>query len=73
MVELLRGSGWIPALRVQGAGGFPEKLLTMSALDQRVALRKYRIGSGRFVIGDTALDSPSDREAARWERMKREN
>jgi dihydrofolate reductase len=28
---------------------------------------------GEIKIGDTALDSPSDREAARQERMKREN
>jgi hypothetical protein len=28
---------------------------------------------GEIKIGDTALDSPSDREVARRERMKREN
>ena len=46
--------------------------LTRSRVSPSGLIIHYERG-GEIKIGDTALDSPSDREVARLERMKREN
>ena len=46
--------------------------LTRSRVSSTGVMIAHYERAGDIKIGNTALDSPSDRERARWERMKRE-
>jgi hypothetical protein len=64
------GSG--KKLFADGSAPHSFKLTSSRATPNGLIIGHYE-RDGEIKIGDTALDSPSEREVARRERMKREN
>ena len=69
-VPVVLGGG--KKLFADGSAPHSFKLTSSRVSPNGLIIGHYERG-GEIKIGDTALDSPSDREAARQERMKREN
>src|SRR5215204_6290904 len=70
MVPVVLGGG--KKLLADGSAPHSVKLTSSCVSPSGLIIGHYE-RSGEIKIGDTALDSPSDRELARRERMKREN
>ena len=69
-VPVVLGGG--KKLFADGSAPHSFKLTSSRVSPNGLIIGHYERG-GEIKIGDTALDSPSDREVARRERMKREN